>query len=94
MCSAWANAQRPSGYAMAVPRMELLTAVDRATEGAGSKDGITLLAIRRYRFDNLPSGGLLNIRGRVVGGLRDNVRADLTRLKRESEGAWRPQATR
>jgi hypothetical protein len=74
--------------------LELLSAVDRATEGTGSNDGITLLAIRRYRFDHLPSGGLLNIRGRVVGGLRDNVRADLTRFKRESEAAWRPQGGR
>ena len=74
--------------------LELLTAVDRATAGANSNDGITLLAIRRYRFDHLPGGGLLNIRGRVVGGLRDNVRADLTRLKAESEAAWRAQASR
>jgi hypothetical protein len=43
--------------------------------------------VRRYRFDHLPSGGLLNIRGRVANGLRDNVRADLTRLKRETEAA-------
>jgi hypothetical protein len=65
--------------------LELLTAVDDAAPPAG----ITLIAVRRYRFDHLPSGGLLNLRGRVVGGLRDNVRADLTRLKRESESAAR-----
>jgi hypothetical protein len=74
--------------------LEILTAVDRATEGASSADSITLLAIRRYRFDHLPSGGLLNIRGRVVGGLRDNVHSDLARLKGESEAAWRAQASR
>jgi hypothetical protein len=74
--------------------LEILTAVDRATEGASSSDGITLLAIRRYRFDHLPSGGPLNLRGRVAGGLRDNVRSDLTRLKGESEAAWRAQASR
>ena len=49
--------------------------------------GFTLLAVRHYRFDHLPSGGILNLRGRVVGGLRDNVRADLVRLKRDSESS-------
>jgi hypothetical protein len=63
--------------------LELLTAIDDDT--AAPNGGFTLLAVRHYRFDHLPSGGLLNLRGRVVGGLRDNVRADLARLKRESE---------
>lgn len=74
--------------------LELLTAVDRATGGGTASDGITLLAVRRYRFDHLPSSRLLNIRGRVIGGLQDNLRADLTRLKSESEAAWRAQANR
>jgi hypothetical protein len=60
--------------------LETLTAVDDASAG-----GFTLIAVRRYRFDHLPSGGLLNLRGRVVNGLRDNVRDDVTRLKREIE---------
>ena len=63
--------------------LELLTAID--DDSAAPNGGFTLLAVRHYRFDHLPSGGLLNLRGRVVGGLRDNVRADLARLKRESE---------
>jgi hypothetical protein len=66
--------------------LELLTAIDDASAAAnGSPLGFTLLAVRHYRFDHLPSGGLLNLRGRVIGGLRDNVRADLVRLKHESE---------
>jgi len=36
----------------------------------------------------MPSGGLFNIRGRVVNGLRDNLLADLKRFKREAEAAW------
>ena len=48
----------------------------------------TLVAIRRYRFDHMPSGGLLNIRGRVANGLRDNVLADLRRLERDTEAEW------
>ena len=63
--------------------LELLTAID--DDNALPNGGFTLLAVRHYRFDHLPSSGLLNLRGRVVGGLRDNVRADLARLKRESE---------
>lgn len=67
--------------------LEALAAVDRAASG-GLSAGITVVAIRRYRFDHLPSGGLLNIRGRVTGGLRDNVAADLKRLKRDTESEW------
>ncbi len=63
--------------------LEVLGAVDRA---AGA--GITVVAVRRYRFDHLPKGGLLNIRGRVANGLRDNVKADLDRLKRDNEASW------
>lgn len=67
--------------------LELLTAIDddSAAANGAAPLGFTLLAVRHYRFDHLPSGGLLNLRGRVIGGLRDNVRADLVRLKRESE---------
>ena len=43
--------------------------------------GSYLLVLRRYRFDNMPSGGLLNIRGRAVGALRDQLSADLRRQK-------------
>ncbi len=64
--------------------LELLTAID---DSDASPSGFTLLAVRHYRFDHLPSGGILNLRGRVVGGLRDNVRADLVRLKRDSESS-------
>jgi hypothetical protein len=69
--------------------LEVLAAVDRApTSGTSDGRGITVVAVRRYRFDHLPSGGLLNIRGRVASGLRDNVAADLKRLKRDTEAAW------
>jgi len=64
--------------------LELLTAID---DSGCSPSGFTLLAVRHYRFDHLPSGGILNLRGRVVGGLRDNVRADLVRLKRDAESS-------
>ena len=45
-----------------------------------------LLIFRRYRFDNMP-GGLLNIRGKAVGALRDQMLADLEREKTSAAGA-------
>ena len=67
--------------------LEALAAVDRGPS-VNNGNGITVVAIRRYRFDHLPSGGLLNSRGRVISGLRDNVAADLRRLKRDAESSW------
>jgi len=69
--------------------LEVLAAADRPTASAsGNPTAITLVAVRRYRFDHLPSGGLLNIRGRVANGLKDNVLADLKRLARDTQAEW------
>jgi hypothetical protein len=51
--------------------VDLTAAVDR-------NPGIYLVVLRRYRFDNLP-GGILNIRGRAIGALRDQLLLDLRR---------------
>jgi hypothetical protein len=40
-----------------------------------------IVETRRYRFDHLPSGGLFNLRRRVVNALRDNVADDVKRLR-------------
>lgn len=73
--------------------LEVLAAADRDGGGtAAAQHGITLVAIRRYRFDHLPSGGLFNVRGRVVNGLRDNLVADLRRIARDTEAAWRSRS--
>jgi hypothetical protein len=64
---------------------ELVTLVDAAP--ADPAAGVYALVLRRYRFDDLPSGGLLNIKGRVTRKLRDQTEADLRRLKSVSEGA-------
>jgi hypothetical protein len=63
---------------------ELTTIVDR--QRADGSTGMYLLVLRRFRFDNLPSGGLLNIRGKVVGSLRDQMAEDLAREKASAEG--------
>jgi len=51
--------------------VDLTAVVDR-------NPGSYLVVLRRYRFDNLP-GGILNIRGRAIGALRDQLTLDLRR---------------
>jgi hypothetical protein len=52
--------------------------VDRR-DGRGA-DGIYLMMLRQYRFDNLP-GGILNIRGRAKAALQERVEAELRRTQ-------------
>lgn len=54
--------------------LDVTAALDRPAPAAGSY----ILVLRRYRFDNLP-GGILNIRGKAIGALRDQLLADLRR---------------
>src|SRR5258708_24934244 len=61
---------------------DLTTVIDRTT--APGAPGIYLVLLRRSRFDDLPTG-LFNIRGKVVGKLRDQMRADLDREKATAE---------
>jgi len=57
----------------------LATVLDR-TDMPGGK-GVYYIVVQRMRFDNLPSGGLLNIRGRVIGRMHDMLRAELVERK-------------
>jgi hypothetical protein len=63
--------------------LDLTTVVDRP-DASGSA-GSYLLVLRRYRFDYLPSGGLLNIRKRAMNGLKDQLLADISRNRDLSE---------
>ena len=56
--------------------LDLTSAIDRPPESGGP--GIYLLVLRRFRFDNLP-GGILNIRGRAINALREQLVLDLRR---------------
>jgi hypothetical protein len=47
----------------------------------GGTAGSYLFVLRRYRFDNLPSGGIVNIKGRAIAALRNLLAGDLTRQK-------------
>ena len=57
--------------------LDVTCVIDR--RGPDGRPGSYLLVLRRYRFDNMPSGGLINIRGRAIGALRDQLLADLRR---------------
>ena len=59
--------------------LDVTCVVDRQL--ADGRTGTYLLVLRRYRFDNMPSGGLINIRGRAIGALRDQLLADLQRQR-------------
>ena len=61
----------------------LTTLLDRpdAINGGGSY----YIVVQRMRFDHLPSGGLHNIRGRVVGKMNDALAAELRARKTDLE---------
>jgi len=61
-----------------------LTAVVDQPEGKG----IYLVLLRRLHFDNLPSGGPMNVRGRVIGQLRERTTTFLRDAKTRSERAY------
>ena len=66
--------------------LEMTGAFD-APPSPGGRPAMYLITVRRYRFDALPSGGFLNLRGRVRGRLADAVRADLEQQRRAAEDA-------
>ncbi len=66
--------------------LELLSIVDDDAPGTpGASGGVTVIAVRRYRFDHLPTGGPVSLRELVIRGLREQLVADLSRLKRDNE---------
>jgi hypothetical protein len=59
----------------------LTTILDRPD--APPSGGVYYMVVQRMRFDHLPSGGLLNIKGRVTGKMQDALRAELQQRKKE-----------
>lgn len=47
--------------------------------------GVYLVVLRLMRFDNLSSGPIVSVRGKVIGKLRNQLRADLERQKANAE---------
>lgn len=63
------------------------------TDGPAASPSTFVLFVRRVRFDHLASGGLFDLRGRVVRKLRDALRDELARTKELVEQAYRERAT-
>lgn len=63
----------------------LTTLLDRPDAPGGR--GSYYMVVQRMRFDHLPSGGLLNIRGRVVGKMNEALAAELRDGKASLEAA-------
>ncbi len=61
----------------------LTTVLDRPEAPNG--EGVYYMTVQRLRFDNLP-GGLLNIRGRVIGKVHDALKGELAQRKTTLEG--------
>lgn len=66
--------------------LDVLVATTRTEVPKG--EGIYLMLLRQQRFDQLPSGGILNLRGRVKAGLRDRADAEMRRMRTEYQGAY------
>ena len=67
--------------------VEYLTVAD-APSTAGPGAAAYLIVLRRQKFDDLPSGGLFNIRGRAVKKLRDAMRTTLASTRTELAAAY------
>ena len=68
--------------------LDLMAVVDQAGAPAPDSAGIYIVLLRRLHFDDLPSGGLVNVRGKVIGKMRDRTMAFLRDTKKASEQAF------
>jgi len=68
--------------------LDLTAVVDQPADSAGQSGGVYVLLLHRLHFDNLPSGGLINVRGKVVAKLSDRTRTTLRDAKVQSEQAY------
>lgn len=74
--------------------LDLTAVVDVADDRGTTPAGIYLALLRRLHFDNLPSGGLLDLRRRVIGKLRDRTAGLLRDARTTSEQAYATAAGR
>jgi hypothetical protein len=67
-------------------QVEYLTVTDAPS--AVGQGASYLIVLRRQKFDDLPSGGLFNIRGKAVKKLRDAMRSTLASTRAEVAAAY------
>ena len=71
-------------------QLDFITVADApSSPGRGA---MYLVILRRSKFDDLPSGGLFNIRGRAVKKLRDALRTSLSNTREELGKAYADSA--
>src|SRR5262249_29444499 len=68
--------------------LDLTAIIDRAIGPQAEQNGIYVLVLHRLHFDDLPSGGLLNDKGKVIGNQREQTKMVLQNKKAESEQAY------
>ena len=68
--------------------LDLSAVVDMTRSLPADAEGIDLVMLRRWHFDDLPNGGLLNVRGKVKAKMRDQTLALLSSTKASNEGAY------
>lgn len=68
--------------------LDLTAVVDAMRDRQTDPAGIYLVVLRRLHFDLLPSGGPINVRGKVKGELRDRTATWLRDAKVHSERAY------
>ena len=67
-------------------QIEYLTIIDAPS--AAGQGASYLIVLRRQKFDDLPSGGLFNIRGKAVKRLREAMRSTLASTRAEVAAAY------
>jgi hypothetical protein len=73
--------------------LDLLAVIDRTGATAPDSAGIYLVLLRRLHFDDLPSGGIINVKGKVIGKTRDRTLDFLRDAKKSSEQAYASKGT-
>lgn len=67
-------------------QIDCITLAD--AEPVDGKPASYLVILRRQKFDDLPSGGLFNIRGKAIKRLRDGLRTTLASTRAEAMQAY------
>ena len=66
----------------------LTAVVDEQEAEPPEQPGFYLVYLRQLHFDNLPSGGIVNLRHKVIDKLRDGTAASLRQAKLQCEQAY------
>ncbi|MEP7065166.1 MAG: hypothetical protein ABI889_03965 [Gemmatimonadota bacterium] len=67
-------------------QVEYVTVIDAPSDSG--QPASYLIVLRRQKFDDLPSGGLFNIRGKAVKRIREALRATLTTTRNDVGAAY------